>query len=344
MHWAVILAGGSGTRFWPLSSPTRPKQILPLAGPRSSAEEAVARLAGLIPLERILLVTGRALAGPLAEALRLPAANVLVEPMARSTGPALAWASHEASRRDPAAVILSLHADWHVPDPAGFVAAARRALELAGRRRLLVTVGMVPTRPDTGYGYIVPGSPVEGDPDGARMVERFTEKPDEATAARLIAGGALWNSGLFAWAADTVLEELGRHTPEIAAALPDLQQGDVAGFFAGVGDLSIDVGLLERSRSVAVVSGEFQWDDIGTWEALARVRPRDERGNVLVGPVIARDVADSIVWSERVPVVLDGVRNLIVVEANGRLLVMDRSRAADLKRTLERLPPEVREL
>jgi len=344
MHWAVILAGGSGTRFWPLSSPARPKQILPLAGDRSSAEEAVRRLAGLIPLDRVLLVTGRALAAPLAETLGLPPENVLVEPFPRSTAPALAWATHEAGRRDPEAVVLSLHADWHVPDPAGFVTAAERALATAATRPVLVTVGVVPTRPETGYGYIVPGPAVEGGPPEVRTVERFTEKPDAATAEALIAGGALWNSGIFAWSAGTLRDELSRHTPEIAVGFPALEGGDVAAFFDAVRAVSIDVGLLERSRSVVVVPGRFHWDDIGTWEALARVRLRDAQGNVLVGPVTAIDSTDSIVWTEGVPVVLNGVRNLIVVEANGRLLVMDRSQAADLKRTLEHLPPEVRDL
>lgn len=343
MNWAVILAGGSGTRFWPLSSPTRPKQILPLAGARSTAEETVARLAGLIPVERVLLVTGRALAAPLAQALDLPAENVLVEPRARSTGPALAWASHEAHRRDPRAVILSLHADWHVPDPAGFVAAAARALAVAGSHRALVTVGVVPTRPETGYGYIVPGPALDGHPD-VQAVTRFTEKPDAEAARQLIAAGALWNSGLFAWAAATLREELDRHTPEIAGAMPALEAGDVAGFFDRVGEISIDVGLLERSRGVVVVPGRFHWDDIGTWEALARVRPLDAGRNVLVGPVTPLDATDSIVWSEGIPVVVSGVRNLVVVAANGRILVMDRSRAGDLKRLLERLPPEVRDL
>lgn len=343
MNWAVILAGGSGTRFWPLSSPARPKQVLPLAGPRSTAVETLARLTGLIPPERVLLVTGRTLAAPLAQALDLPADNVLVEPRARSTGPALAWASHEAARRDPDAVMLSLHADWHVPDPAGFVAAAARALGVAGSRPVLVTVGVVPTRPETGYGYIVPGAPLDPDPD-VQAVTRFTEKPDVEAARQLIAGGALWNSGLFAWGAATLREELTRHTPEIARAIPALERGDVAGFFDAVGEISIDVGLLERSAVVVVVPGRFHWDDIGTWEALARVREQDPRRNVLVGPVTAVDATDSIVWSEGVPIVLSGVRNLVVVEANGRILVMDRSRAGELKRILERLPPDVREL
>lgn len=340
MRWAVILAGGSGTRFWPLSTPGRPKQLLPLAGPRSPADDTVARLEGVVPKDRILLVTGRALAGPLQGQLGLPAGNVLVEPAARSTGPALAWATHEAARRDPAASVLSLHADWFVPDPAAFGRAARLALDTAERERVLVTVGVTPTRPDTGYGYIVPGPPLGDGP--ARMVARFTEKPDLGRARELLAGGALWNSGLFAWRAEALLAEIRAHTPEIAPALASLDAGDPAGFFAAVGEISIDVGVLERSAQVAVVPGDFSWDDIGTWDALARVRTPDAQGNVTQGPVTAVDARDNVVWTEGVPVVLSGVSGLVVVHANGRILVLDRSRAADLKRILDQLPPDVR--
>jgi mannose-1-phosphate guanylyltransferase len=343
MHWAVILAGGSGTRFWPLSSPHRPKQTLPLAGPISPARDTAHRLTGLVPAERTLLVTGPRLAELLQAELALPRANVLVEPQARSTGPALAWASHEARRRDPDALVLSLHADWHVPDRDGFRAAAGRALEVATRGDHLVTVGVTPTRPETGYGYIIPGEEIAGDP-AARRVARFTEKPDVATARTLIAQGALWNSGLFAWRAELALAELARHTPEVAGAMGRLDRGDVAGFFAGAREVSIDVGLLERSDRVVVVRGTFAWDDIGNWDALGRIRAADGSGNVLIGPVTALDSRDVIVWSEGTPVVAAGLTNLIVVHANDRLLILDRSRAGDLKGILERVPAEVRAL
>ena len=164
MHWGVLLAGGSGTRFWPLSSPSRPKQLLPLAGSRSSAEEAVDRLAGFIPPERILVVTGAALAPPLQAALPVPHANYLIEPRAASTGPALVWATVEALRRDPDAGVISMHADWAIRDPSAFVATAATALDTAARHARLVTVGMVPSRPETGFGYIVPGEPLDGAP------------------------------------------------------------------------------------------------------------------------------------------------------------------------------------
>jgi mannose-1-phosphate guanylyltransferase len=314
---------------------------LPLTGPGSTAEDTVSRLDGLVPRERILLVTGAALAGPLKRRLGLPDGNVLVEPRAASTGPALIWASHEALRRDPEAEVLSLHADWAIGDPAAFRRTASQALEAAATHDRLVTVGMIPSRPETGYGYIVPGRILD---TTARSVARFQEKPDAATALDLMAAGALWNSGLFAWTSRRLLEEVRRHTPEVASALPQLDAGDVAGFFNSVTPISIDVGVLERSSRVAVVSGAFAWDDIGTWEALARVRPKDPAGNVIVGPAVAHESHDCIIWSSGQPIVVSNVQELVVVHANGRMLVMPRQQSADLKKVLDALPPAIRDL
>lgn len=341
MIWAVILAGGSGSRFWPLSTPSNPKQLLPLAGNLSTAEQAVARLDGLVPRERILVVTGPALAERLQAALDLPAANILVEPRAASTAPALVWATWEAQRRDPAAQVLSLHADWAIREAEAFRHTAAQALSTALRHKRLVTVGIVPSRPETGFGYIVPGKPLD---EVARTVSRFAEKPDAATALDLMASGALWNSGLFAWTATTLLEEVRRHTDEIGPHLPLLEQGDIPGFFGAVTAVSIDVGLLERSAAVAVVPGRFTWDDVGTWDALPRVRARDSRGNAAVGPVHLLDADDCVVWSAGDPIVVSGVKDLVIVHAHGRILVMPRRQAADLKAILDRLPPEVRDL
>jgi mannose-1-phosphate guanylyltransferase len=340
MDWAVILAGGSGTRFWPLSSPTRPKQLLPLAGTRTTAEETLDRLAGFIPPARTLMVAGESLAPLLIHRLGFDARNVLVEPRAASTGPALTWASWEARRRDPDAAVLSLHADWVVGDPSAFVRTAAAALGAARKHDRLVTVGIVPSRPETGYGYIVPGDPLDR---GTRTVARFAEKPEASAALDLMAEGALWNSGLFAWTADRLLAELHAHTPEIAPHLSRLDAGDIAGFFAAVTAVSIDVGLLERSERVAVVPGHFDWDDLGTWEALARVRPRDRAGNIAVGPAALLDTTDSIVWSDGMPIVVSGLADVVVVQANGRVLVMARAQADELKRILELLPQDIRE-
>jgi mannose-1-phosphate guanylyltransferase len=341
MRWAVILAGGSGTRFWPLSTPQNPKQLLPLTGSSSTAEEAIERLAGLIPRERILVVTGAALAPRLQERLQLAPENILVEPRAASTAPALIWATTEAQRRDPQAEVLSLHADWAIGDAAAFRRTADSALTTARQHERLVTVGMVPSRPETGFGYIVPGPPLG---DGARMVARFCEKPDAATALDLMAAGALWNSGLFAWTAERLLAEVRAHTPEVAPHLPALRAGKIDEFFQKVTPISIDVGLLERSGSVAVVSGSFAWDDVGTWEALTRVRAKDPHGNVVVGNAFAHESGDCIVWADRDTVVLNGVQDLIVVQANGRILVMPSERAASMKQLLDALPPDIRDV
>jgi mannose-1-phosphate guanylyltransferase len=341
MRWAVILAGGSGSRFWPLSTPSHPKQLLPLSSDRSTAEETVERLDGLIPRERILLVTGSALGAPLQKLMRLPAENILIEPRAASTGPALVWASWEAARRDPGAEVLSLHADWSVGDPEAFRRAADLALKTAATHNVLVTVGIVPSRPETGYGYIVPGPSLD---DQARHVANFSEKPDAATALTLLAEGALWNSGLFAWTTRKLIEEIRTYTPEIAPALVALERGDVRGFFEQVTPTSIDVGLLERSPSVAVVPGIFPWDDVGTWDALARVRKRDAHGNIVVGPVHIQDSHDCICWSDGEPIVVAGAQELVIVRANGRTLVIHRSKAPGLKELLDRLPDAVKKL
>lgn len=347
MKWAVLLAGGSGTRFWPLSTRARPKQLLPLASDRSSAEDAVARLDGLIPPERILIVTSRLLAPVFARTLGLPSENVLPEPQAASTAPALAWAAWVIAQRDPDAVLLSTHSDWFVPNPDAFRAAAAAALDAASGTDRLVTVGIVPTRVETGYGHIIPGEPLDG---GLRSVRRFVEKPEAGLAETLMANGALWNSGLFAWTAGRFLAEVRACAPGLDAHLQRLaakagSDDAVAEFFREVAPEAVDTAVLERSDRMAVVEGRFDWDDIGNWNALFRLRPRDARGNIGQGPVYFGEGARGVLaWSDGVPIVVDGMQDCIVVAANGRMLVIPRARAAELKSVIERLPPDVRNL
>lgn len=339
-HWAAVLAGGSGTRFWPLSTPRRPKQFLPLATGRALLEQAVLRLDGLIPAERILVITGAAFAEETRRLLPwLPPENVLAEPRAASTGPALAWATAVAAQRDSDASVLSLHADWFVGDDAAFRRTAGTALAAAQRHDVLVTVGIVPTRPDTSYGYIVPGPMLDSE---ARRVDRFVEKPDERRARELIERGALWNSGLFAWTANRFASETMQWAPEIAPHVAALRSGDAATFFARVTPIAVDVSHFERSQRVAMVPGAFPWDDVGTWTALRRVRSTDARGNVLVGPAWEHEASNCVIWSDDGPVVVDGLSEVVVVRANGVTLVTTAERATQLKALLERLPPEVR--
>jgi mannose-1-phosphate guanylyltransferase len=333
--WAAILAGGSGTRFWPLSTPERPKQLLPLAGDRPLLVEAVQRLDGLVPPERIVIVTGPFLVDPVARAVpQIPRAQVLAEPRAASTAPALAWAAHWISERDPGAQMLSLHADWAVSDDRAFRAAARQAVAVAVEYDLLVTVGVKPSRNETGYGYIIPGKPL----GGARTVGRFVEKPSPARAALLRRRGALWNTGLFAWGVARFLGEAGAYARELKPGWPALAAGDVTGFFAAVRPVAVDVAVLERTKRLAVVAGTFGWDDIGSWDALLRIRTPDARGNIVLGNVtLADDVRRSVIWSDGEHIAVIGLEDTVVVRANGHTLVMPTGRADSLKELVRRL-------
>ncbi len=333
--WAVILAGGSGSRFWPLSTPERPKQLLPLAGDRPLLAQAVHRLHGLVPPERVLILTGPYLVDKIAAAApEVPATQILAEPRAASTAPALTWAAHRILAQDPDAQMLSLHADWAVGDDAAFRATAKRALDVARERDVLVTVGVKPTRNETGYGYIVPGRRL----GRARAVQRFVEKPSPARARQLRRRGALWNTGCFAWGVPRFLAEAAAHARELRRAWPALAAGDVAGFFAAVRPVAVDVAVLERTRRLAVVAGSFKWDDIGSWDALLRIRPRDAHGNVVVGNVtLGDDVRRSVIWSESEHLVVLGVQDTVVVRANGHTLVTPTGRAEQLKALVQRL-------
>jgi mannose-1-phosphate guanylyltransferase len=233
-----------------------------------------------------------------------------------------------------------MHADWDLPDLDAFAESGRRAFAATAAGDL-VTCGIVPTRAETGYGYIIPGDPLPG---GARRVARFTEKPDQGLAERLISEGALWNSGLFCWRATRLREEVERHAPEIAKSLSHLDRADVDRFFAEVTPVAIDNGVLERSPNVAVVDGRFPWDDVGTWAALSRTRKQDALGNVSQGSVHQVGSSNCVAWAESAHVVLAGVKDLVVVEANGRILVMPSGKAAQLKEVLDQLPPDVRDL
>jgi mannose-1-phosphate guanylyltransferase len=333
--WAAILAGGSGTRFWPLSTPERPKQLLPLAGDRPLLAQAVRRLEGLVPPERVLIITGPYLVDQVATAVpEVPRSQILAEPRAASTAPALAWAAHEISKRDPAAAMLSLHADWAVGDDRAFRAAAERALAVAMSHDVLVTVGVKPTRDETGYGYIVPGKAL----GRARRVQRFVEKPSATRAKMLRRRGALWNTGLFAWSTTRFLAEARTHARELRAGWPALDEGDVPRFFAAVTPSAVDVAVLERTARLAVLGGAFKWDDIGSWDALLRIRKPDARGNVVVGNVtLGDDVRRSVIWTDDEHLAVTGISDTVVVRANGHTLVMPTGRAEWLKALVQRL-------
>ncbi|HUQ79852.1 MAG TPA: mannose-1-phosphate guanylyltransferase [Gemmatimonadaceae bacterium] len=340
-RWAVVLAGGVGSRFWPLSTPIRPKQLLPLVDNRPLLVAALDRLAPLVPAAQTLVLTNASLRDLVRTHLpSIPADNIIAEPRAVGTGGALAWAASEIQRRaGDDAVMLSVHADWAVADDDGFRAALARAADIAQKESALVTVGVVPTRPDTGFGYILPGKKIASD---AHRVERFVEKPDRANAARMIGEGALWNSGIFAWCVGDFLAEIHALTPELAPAL-DAAGTDSNRFFALATPVTVDVGVLERSTKVVVIPGSFGWDDVGTWASLARVRQQDERGNAASGPVVLIEADDNVVHAEGTDVVLYGVADLVVVAQNGLTLVTTKEHSADLKALIAQLPARLKD-
>lgn len=339
--WAVILAGGVGSRFWPVSTPERPKQLLPLASDQPLILDTLNRILPLVPPERIRILTGQALADPIRSAApSLGNDQFLLEPRARGTAPVLAWAAHTLAALDPGAVMLSLHSD-HVIEPAEeFRATLARAAQLSVEHRRLFTLGAVPTRPETGYGYIKPGAALSED-GAAQEVERFVEKPDRATAEKYIAEGCYWNTGIFIWPAALLLDELRAHTPEIASLLHHLDAGNVDAFFDAAPNLSIDEGLLERSGAVGVLRADFSWDDVGAWDAVGRTRAADADGNVAEGRAHFIDAHNNIAWADRGTVVIFGADDLVVVRSGDVTFVAPRERTPDLKKMLSQLPPDL---
>jgi mannose-1-phosphate guanylyltransferase len=303
--------------------------------------ESVARLLPLVPADHILILTNGALVPAIADLLpSIPVENLIAEPRAGGTAAALTWAAQEIARRDgPEAVMLSVHADWSVADADGFRRALARAAEVAEQHHALVTVGVVPTRPDPGFGYIQPGDALEKD---ARRVRRFVEKPDRARAESMRRDGYLWNSGIFVWRVGDFLDDVRKLTPEIAPALHN-HADDLAGFFAAVTPISVDVGVLERSNRVAVLAGDFGWDDVGTWGALRRVRETDAAGNAVQGHAHAVDASGNVVHAPGTTVVLYGVSDLVVVVEHGMVLVTTVDRSSDLKTLIDALPRGVRD-
>lgn len=343
--WVTILAGGVGSRFWPLSTPERPKQLLPLAGPQSLVSDAVDRALALVPEDRLRILAGSELVTRLRDALPgLPASTYAVEPSARGTAPVLAWAASLLAGLDPDAVMVSLHSDHHIEPVGAFVDVVHAAAELAAREDVLVTVGARPDRPETGYGYIQVGESIAtGFEAGAFRVGSFHEKPDSATAAEYLAAGHLWNTGIFVWTAARFLEEIRRHAPEIGDHLQLLEDADPTAFFDAVPRISVDVAVMERSERVAVVPATFDWDDVGAWHSLFRTRPHDDADNAVVGDGHVVEGHGNVVFADDGPLVLFGVDDLVAVRTHGVTLVTTRERAPDLKSLLSRLPASVRD-
>jgi mannose-1-phosphate guanylyltransferase/mannose-6-phosphate isomerase len=347
--YPVILSGGYGTRLWPLSRVALPKQLLPLASEKTMLQETALRVADWPELMPPLLVCGEEHRFLVAEQLReagIKPTGILLEPEGRNTAPAVAVAAHFLQARDPEALMLVLPADHVIQDVPAFHAAVQKAAGIAVTQRALVTFGIEPTGPETGYGYIRRGPVMEGF-DGCYGVDRFVEKPDAATAQALLEDGSYsWNSGMFLFEAARYLEELNRFQPRIAeqamAAMAgrhgdlDFCRLDDEAFRACPSD-SIDYAVMEHTRHAVVVPAALGWNDVGSWSALWEVQQGDADGNVLRGDVYVDHVRDSLVRAESRMVALIGVDNLVVVETDDAVLVASKDQVQRVKQVVEHL-------
>ena len=350
--YAVVLAGGSGTRFWPLSRELYPKQLLKVLNDRTLIQRTVQRVRPMIPVERTLVVTGAAHADAIRFQLDgqdgVRKENILTEPVGRNTAPAIGWAAEVIRRRDPDGIMLVMPADHIIPDESRFLMATTLAARVAQEGRL-VTFGIKPTRPETGFGYIRA--------DGRRAllsrgklkalpVTSFVEKPDLATAKRYVrAGEFYWNSGIFVWRAATVLEEMEKALPAMARGLKRLggametpQEGlALQRFYQRVEPISIDYGVLHRSRKVAVIPAPFRWSDVGNWSSLDETAQTDQAGNLKVGSIIDIGSRDSILYGDQRLVATIGLKDMVVVDTADATLVCPKERAQEVKQIVELL-------
>jgi mannose-1-phosphate guanylyltransferase len=344
--YAIILAGGSGTRFWPVSRVHLPKQFLVLQGTQSLLQATASRIAPLIPPSRVYVVTAAHLqAQTVSQLPEVPVANILTEPLGRNTAAAVGLAAWHLTTLDPEAMLAVLAADHAIADSAAFCESLQQAAIAAAHANVLMTLGVQPTYPATGYGYIqvgdslaVPTVPL------ARQVLQFTEKPPAEIAAQFVASQQyLWNCSLFVWRAATIMEELRTHMPELAhqfdTYVPAWQAGAAAdtlyASYAQLPNVPIDIGVLEKSARVGVLPVTWAWSDVGSWRALTDLHPQDKAGNIAIGQHIGRDTTGVIVYSPERLVATIGVSDLIIVQTDDVLLICPKDRDQEVREIVQ---------
>lgn len=345
------MAGGKGTRFWPLSREKRPKHLLSITGEKSIIKYTVERIAPLVPEDNIMIVTGESHSDEIKKELRnLPEENIIVEPMGRNTAPCIGLAALSIRKKNPDAVMVVLPSDHLIGDEKNFISVLSDAADMAKRGDYLVTVGIQPTKPETGYGYIERGNAFDTIGNSAIYdVQSFREKPDLKTAEIFFKnGGFYWNSGMFIWKVSTLLESIEKFLPDLYDSLlkmedylgTDRESEVVAQVYGNIEPISIDYGIMEKADNVLMIPGDFGWSDVGSWDVLWEVLDKDESGNVVKGNVLFIDTADSLVFGSDKLITLVGVKDLIVVETGDALLVCDKNASQDVKKLVEKLEKE----
>ena len=360
MH-AVIIAGGSGTRFWPKSRENLPKQLLNISGQETLIQNTVGRISSIISAENIWIITNEQHAFETCYQLKkmgVPPSQLLTEPIARNTAAAIGYSAKILSQRNPDAIMAVFPADHVITTIEPFLRLLKQAETIANENHL-VTLGIKPTSPETGYGYIKQGKAIE---ENSFKVDRFIEKPDKLTAEKYLKEGSYyWNSGIFVWKVSTLLNEISLYLPKLHEQLEELtsntapikgkypyQKLSESGkkIFHSLESVSIDHGVMEKSTNVAVLPAEIGWNDVGTWTSLAKISKNDSHGNIINGNVVSVENSDSIIQAENRLVAALGLKNIIVVDTPDALLVCAKERAQDIKKIVEKIKlekrPEVR--
>ncbi len=351
---ALIMAGGRGERFWPMSRKRMPKQFLSLTGTdKSMIQSTVERILPLVNMEDILIATNREYKDLIREQLPdLPEENILCEPMAKNTAPCIGWGAVTARKRYGDAMMIVLPSDHLVQQRALFRGVLKSAMRTAEETGGLVTLGISPKTPDTGYGYIQYDTEEDTGFDSVFKVKRFVEKPNLETAKEYLASGEyLWNSGMFIWKASTILKEMEEKLPgnyELLqkieeAAGTEREEEAVEGAFALMESISIDYGIMEKAKNVYVLPSSFGWDDVGSWLAVGRINPGNDAGNVIKGDVVSVNSARCIVQGHEKLVAMVGMEDTIVVDTPDALLICAKDSAGDIKKVLEVLKAVNRE-
>ena len=352
--YAVIMAGGQGTRFWPRSRRKMPKQLLNIVGEKTMLEETVARISPLIPAERTLVVAGEAYRDLIRDCLpQLPDENFLFEPVGRNTAACVAWAALWVRGRAAEGVMAILPADHLIRDEAEFLRVLKTATVVAQPLNRLVTIGIQPTHPETGYGYIrVSADQLQAGGRKVFRVAQFVEKPSRLEAEQFLAEGTyVWNSGMFVWRADSIWREVCHHLPQLASALEPVAEITHADTLTRVlnevyprlPSVSIDVGVMERAQDVWVVPADIGWSDVGSWRALGELLAADAHGNVVIGEQRGIDTSGCFIHSPSKLVATIGLSNLVVIETDDVLLICPKERDQDVRKLVELLEREGRQ-
>jgi mannose-1-phosphate guanylyltransferase len=356
-RFVIIMAGGRGERFWPVSREKTPKQLVRLLGPRSFLQDAVDRVLPLVPLKNIFVITNAAQAAEVRKQLpKLPKGNVVAEPIGRDTCAAVTLGAAIVGQVSTSGVMAVLPADHVITDPKKFQQTLADSFDLASRGQVIVTIGIKPTEPATGYGYIQVGNALPP-PQGVKKyktaffkAERFVEKPNFETALQYVNGGQYrWNAGMFIWSFVTITQGLEKHQPEMAAACqrwfkaagtPKLDKV-LAKEYPEIKKISIDFALMEHAQNVVVADGTFDWDDLGSWTALARHIPADPEGNCARADFIHVDAARNIIFDartkNRTPIAVVGLRDSILVQTDDAVLLAHKSQAQKIKDLVKKL-------